>query len=155
MILQELDKCELLYANCHSVEHSDHSDLVKQEASRYKGRLLNFLREEGSILRTNSCKTDVIHKDRQRNCSYCGKYLTNKNQDTYCSQECSKSASRRVIRPSKEELKKLIWTKPTTHIAKNFGVSDKAVEKWCKAYGIDKPPRGYWAGQNQFKTPIL
>lgn len=78
-------------------------------------------------------------------CLYCNKSLQRPYQDTYCSQQCSKLALRRTIRPSKEELKKLIWTKPTTHIAKDFGVSDKAVEKWCKAYGIDKPPRGYWA----------
>lgn len=26
-----------------------------------------------------------------------------------------------------------------------FGVSDQAVEKRCKKYGIQKPPRGYWA----------
>ncbi|MEH1802327.1 MAG: group I intron-associated PD-(D/E)XK endonuclease [Nostoc sp.] len=53
--------------------------------------------------------------------------------------------SRKVERPSKEELHELVWTKPTAHIAQDFGVSDKAVEKWCKAYEIEKPPRGYWA----------
>ena len=52
--------------------------------------------------------------------------------------------SRKVERPSKEELQKLIWEIPTIHVAKKFGVSDKAIEKWCKAYEIDKPPRGYW-----------
>jgi very-short-patch-repair endonuclease len=52
---------------------------------------------------------------------------------------------RKVDRPSKEELEKLIWEKPTVQIAKDFNVSDKAVEKWCKAYGISKPPKGYWA----------
>jgi transcription elongation factor Elf1 len=57
--------------------------------------------------------------------------------------------SRKVDRPSKDVLKKMVWEKPTTHIAKDFGVSDKAIEKWCKAYGIDKPPRGYWAKKNQ------
>jgi len=49
-----------------------------------------------------------------------------------------------ILRPTKEELHKLVWSKPTTHIAKQFDVSDKAIGKWCKAYGIDKPPRGYW-----------
>ncbi|MBD2384661.1 group I intron-associated PD-(D/E)XK endonuclease [Cylindrospermum sp. FACHB-282] len=52
--------------------------------------------------------------------------------------------TRKVERPSKEELEKLVWEKPTAQIARDFGVSDKAVEKWCKTYGVAKPPRGYW-----------
>ena len=54
-------------------------------------------------------------------------------------------SARKVDRPSKEELEKLIWEKPTTQLAKDFDVSDKAIEKWCKRYGIEKPRRGYWA----------
>lgn len=53
-------------------------------------------------------------------------------------------STRKVERPSKQELEKLVWEKPTVQIGKDFGVSDKAVEKWCQAYGIEKPPRGYW-----------
>ncbi len=52
--------------------------------------------------------------------------------------------SRKVERPSKEVLEKLVWEKPTTKIGLDFGVTDKAVEKWCKLYNIDKPSRGYW-----------
>ncbi len=85
-------------------------------------------------------------------CLCCGKLLTNPEQHTYCSQQCSKLASRRVIRPSKEELEKMLWKKPTTQIAKDFGVSDKAIEKWCKAYEIEKPPRGYWAKKYHSNT---
>jgi hypothetical protein len=62
--------------------------------------------------------------------------------------------ARKVERPSKEDLQKLVWEKPTIHIAKDFGVSDKAIEKWCKAYGIEKPPRGYWAKQQSIKAPV-
>ena len=58
---------------------------------------------------------------------------------------------RKVIRPCKEELEKLLWEKPTTHLAKNFNVSGKAIEKWAKIYGITKPPRGYWAKKNSNK----
>lgn len=57
----------------------------------------------------------------------------------------SRTESRKVVWPTKEELEILLWQKPTQHIAKDFGVSDKAVEKWAKSYGIIKPPRGYWA----------
>ncbi|WP_226585753.1 HNH endonuclease signature motif containing protein [Microseira wollei] len=63
--------------------------------------------------------------------------------------------ARKVERPSKEELAKMIWEKPTTHIAKDFGVSSKAIEKWCKAYEIQKPPRGYWNKHNQSPSIML
>lgn len=39
----------------------------------------------------------------------------------------SRIHTRKVERPSKEELEKLVWEKPTAQIGKNFGVSDKAV----------------------------
>lgn len=52
---------------------------------------------------------------------------------------------RKVTRPTKEELHKILWEMPTQKIAAQFGVSDKAIEKWAKSYKIDKPPRGYWA----------
>jgi hypothetical protein len=52
---------------------------------------------------------------------------------------------RKVTRPSKEDLHKLLWEIPTQKLAAQFGVSDKAIEKWAKDYKIDKPPRGYWA----------
>lgn len=51
---------------------------------------------------------------------------------------------RKVEIPSKEDLAKLVWEISTVQIAKRFGVSDKSIEKWCKAYGISKPPKGYW-----------
>lgn len=54
---------------------------------------------------------------------------------------------RKVKRPSKDVLEKLVWLTPTLQLAKTFGVSDKAISKWCIAYGISKPPRGYWSKQ--------
>jgi 5-methylcytosine-specific restriction endonuclease McrA len=56
-------------------------------------------------------------------------------------------ATRKVERPHKEELEKLVWEMPTMQLAKRFGVSDVALAKWCKHYGISKPPRGYWMKQ--------
>lgn len=47
-------------------------------------------------------------------------------------------------RPSEQELHKLVWSKSTAAIAKDFGCSDKCVEKWCKLNDIPKPPRGFW-----------
>lgn len=70
----------------------------------------------------------------------CGKLINYKA--TKCT-DCHNANQRKHI-PSREELESIIWSKPTSDIAKDFNVSDKAVEKWCKKYGIKKPPRGYW-----------
>ena len=51
---------------------------------------------------------------------------------------------RKVVRPSKEELNKMLWEIPSSEIAKKFGVSGKTIEKWAKRYGLVKPIRGYW-----------
>lgn len=59
--------------------------------------------------------------------------------------------SRKVERPSKEELGKLLWEKPSTEIGIQFGVSDKSVENWAKQYALSKPPRGYWTKKRHRK----
>ena len=64
---------------------------------------------------------------------------------------------RKVVRPSKEELEKMVWEIPTIQLKKKFGVSDVAIAKWCKMYGINKPPRGYWMKQqarNKENIPV-
>jgi len=52
---------------------------------------------------------------------------------------------KKITWPSKENLTKMVWEKPTSSIAKELGVTDSAIGKKCKALGIPKPPRGYWA----------
>jgi len=61
-----------------------------------------------------------------------------------CNRHLPKARTSKIIRPSKEDLEKLVWEKPSTHIANDFKVSGSAINKWCKEYGISKPPRGYW-----------
>ena len=56
-----------------------------------------------------------------------------------------KPKTRKVERPNKELLAQLLWEKPTAQLAIDFGVSDNAIAKWAKSYGLNKPPRGYWA----------
>lgn len=94
---------------------------------------------------------ELVNPPEHKLCLYCGQLLTHPDRNTYCSQKCYQLSSRRAIRPSKEELQEQIWKKPTSQLAKELGVSDKALEKWCKAYGIEKPPRGYWAKQQYEK----
>lgn len=46
---------------------------------------------------------------------------------------------------SREELFDLVWAKPMTHLAGQFGISDVALAKKCRKLGIPCPERGYWA----------
>ena len=54
----------------------------------------------------------------------------------------------RKFDPAGEELRDLVWSMPSTGVAKLFGVSDVAVAKRCRLLGIEKPGRGYWASRS-------
>ena|SRR5260221_472676 len=84
--------------------------------------------------------------------------MRNKSEEPTEKETAAHIKARKVSRPSKEELTKLLWEIPTLQLAKQFGVSDKAIEKWSKAYGISKPPRGHWikiASKKPLTTPNL
>lgn len=66
-------------------------------------------------------------------CEDCGRYIS-KNAK-YCS-ECAAKHSRIVERPTREELKQLIRSTPFTKIGMQFGVTDNAIRKWCKAENL-------------------
>ena len=63
--------------------------------------------------------------------------------NAYCSPNCYQ-ADRSSHIPEPEVLRLLVWSIPTTQIARLYGVSDKAVAKWCLSRKVSKPPRGYW-----------
>jgi Zn finger protein HypA/HybF involved in hydrogenase expression len=120
-----LENLRLLCPNCHS------------QTATFAGRRLHYRRI--NIFSCSQCHTAITKHSRLGLCKKCASIRLN-------------FTKRKVERPSREELAKLIWSKPTTLIAKDFSVSDKAVEKWCKSYRIEKPPRGYWTKQKQFQS---
>ncbi len=89
-------------------------------------------------------------------CSNCHRKLHWELQQQVVSDGINKKVvhlkARKVERPSKEELEKMIWEASVSEVARKFGVSNVAVAKWCKSYGISTPPRGYWAKKNQSKN---
>lgn len=61
-------------------------------------------------------------------CIDCGAPIS--SQAVRC-EKCNSLKERIVDRPDREKLKNLIRTTPFVQIAKQYGVSDKAVTKWC------------------------
>lgn len=46
---------------------------------------------------------------------------------------------------TREQFYELVWSKPMTHLAKEFAISDVALHKICKKHEIPNPPLGWWA----------
>ena len=120
-IKTELDKCILLCKNCHNELHYLENEKIKSDFSV-------------NIKFVKKCRCIVCNKE----------YVIKDKEQKYCSKQCASSALRKTVRPTEEKLKDMVWRMPTTKIAKIFGVSDKAIEKWCRTYKIEKPQRGYW-----------
>ena len=68
-----------------------------------------------------------------KECPYCGTKIT--NSADMCV-ECYNKKQRKVERPSREVLKEEIRIIPFLKLGQKYGVSNKAVEKWCKSYGL-------------------
>jgi|HubBroStandDraft_1064217.scaffolds.fasta_scaffold01793_15 integrase len=60
-------------------------------------------------------------------------------------QEAETTGLPRVHRISRRDLYELIWSEPTTSLARRFGISDVGLAKVCRRSDIPSPPRGYWA----------
>jgi integrase len=43
-----------------------------------------------------------------------------------------------------EELRELVWSLPMTKAAREVGISDNGLRKWCNRLQVPLPPQGYW-----------
>jgi len=116
-----LSNLRLLCPNCHSLTPT---------YRRSKDSLLQGIKEKR-----------IISKSRTVKCGHCNKifkryHIDKRNKNFYCSAECFNIENRKCNRPEKEELIQLIKTMPMLQIGKKFGVSDNAVRKWARNYGI-------------------
>lgn len=66
-------------------------------------------------------------------CPKCGKV---KNAQASLCIECSNKTKQTTERPSKEQLVEEIATSSFRAVGRKYGVSDKAIVKWCKAYNL-------------------
>jgi hypothetical protein len=59
---------------------------------------------------------------------------------------------------TRSEFYDLVWSKPMTHLAKDFALSDVALHKICRKHDIPNPPLGWWAkkaaGKAVKQTPL-
>lgn len=97
--------------------------------------------ETHHVIKTKTKTGYEYQSVKKKPCPDCGKRILLKSKLCHC---CNQKNNRKTKWPTKEYLEKEVWKKPATDIGKDFGVSDKTVEKWCKIYRIEKPSLGYW-----------
>ncbi|MDD3182739.1 MAG: hypothetical protein PHD48_08060 [Alphaproteobacteria bacterium] len=60
---------------------------------------------------------------------------------------------------TRKDLYDLVWSKPMTKVAEDFGLSDVALHKICKKHRVPNPGLGYWAkvaaNKPAKKTPLF
>jgi hypothetical protein len=55
---------------------------------------------------------------------------------------------------TRSEFHDLVWSRPMTHLAKDFALSDVALHKICRKHAIPTPPLGWWAKQQAGKAVV-
>lgn len=147
-----LENLQLLCLNCHS--YTDNFNIKKSKLNISEKEFVQALQTSSSIrqalLKLNLSdagsnytrarqicqKYNIIFdcKARQENyCKRCGISIT--PEATYCV-SCNTFLSRVVERPTRDILKQKIRNFPFVKIAQEYGVSDKAVVKWCIAENL-------------------
>jgi hypothetical protein len=56
---------------------------------------------------------------------------------------------------TREQFHQLVWSKPMTALARDFGLSDVALHKICRKHDVPTPPPGWWAKQQAGKKVIV
>lgn len=86
----------------------------------------------------NVNREKVIPKNQRGKCIDCGKPIF--ESSTRC-HKCRGISDYKVIRPTKEELMKMIAEMTWVDIGKKYGVVDSTIKKWAKQYEIHFVPR--------------
>lgn len=90
---------------------------------------------------------DSKRKDRFREeslCQHCNqKYVRRSRTQRFCSNKCAGLAKKKTLPVTKDELIKEITSNGFLATGKKYGVSDNAIRKWCKRYGISPKASDY------------
>jgi len=134
---RRLKKREVAHHEDRDKTNNRHDNLIvfKTQANhaRYHKTNIKIKTEDGSYISPRLKKV----------CKKCNSKFIKHKKQKFCSPECSAVASRKVERPTKKELINLLKENNFLKVGKQFNVSDNAIRKWCKAYGLSTKSERY------------
>lgn len=82
---------------------------------------------------------NIIYEQNKNYCIDCGKeILQSSTRCLECSAKEKGIKARKIERPTREELKKMIRVEPFLQIGKKYNVTDNAIRKWCDEYSLPR-----------------
>lgn len=139
-IKKELDKCQLLCANCHMALHAEKSIEFYNRANTYYGQPLslklfeeyqNGFSKSKFMAKGVSSEIEIGLEHSYGICKQCGNPVTGFSESGLC-RKCWNFNRRVSQRPSKEILLDLIKKSGYSAVGRMYGVSDNAIRKWLK-----------------------
>lgn len=145
-----LENLRIVCPNCHSQTPTFRGRNITPKLSSGLPSALSVKGSPNLITDSQYVSNTVDPKDKSKFFCDCGKEKV-KNAKTCLT--CSYQNLERIVWPSKEELEVLVWLKPRSTLAKELGVSDKAIARRCSKFNISQPPRGYWTKLRALDLP--
>jgi len=147
----EWSNLSLLCVWCHAKHHRGVGIIsvkpVFKDLHEVERKFLEKLKSETTVNRIEGNKKAVrtkVHKygysitdHSLKICPNCKRqFESNKATQVYCSQKCHCNSKRKADRPTREELQDLMNNNSWCAIGRMYKVSDNAVRKWARSYGI-------------------
>lgn len=136
--LLEQEIAEKFGVSIHTIKDINVGRTWKRENIDYPIRKFRVKKKEMG----NYCVFEKIERDKPTifYCEICGKEVSKGNNRC---RDCYNKSIRKVDRPEKDELYKLLKENSFCAVGKMFSVSDNAIRKWCKSYGLPTHARDY------------